>query len=87
MSICRMIEEARVAVARANFKSDGHTVKLTTVYLGLEEFSSFIADPESGRSMACRFGAPHMFHGVEVIEVSKMNHVGYAWADSRVLPS
>jgi hypothetical protein len=87
MSIREQILETRQQVSFSNYGSAGHAVRLTTVYLGHEEFASFVTDPGNRDVVMQWFGDKRNFMGVEIIEVNKPNHVGYAWADSRVLPS
>lgn len=87
MSIREQILETRRRVGLANYGSAGRAVRLTTVYLGHEEFASFVTDRESLNDLRFDWTRNFVeFRGLEVIEVNKPSHVGYAWADTRVLP-
>lgn len=88
MSIRTMILEARRAITRANYHSNGQTIRLTTVYLGHKEYAQFVTDPENRGQLYGGIHDPYSqkFGDVEVIEVCKPSHVGFAWSDDRVLP-
>lgn len=88
MSVRTMILEARRNIIRANYHSNGHTIRLTTVYLGHEEYAQFLTDPENRGDLHQDRFDPYLqkFGDLEVIEVCKPSHVGFAWSDARVLP-